>query len=91
MKEASYGCAVSPLTSPLGTIMRCARTSCRLDNDHRPSLAPRSMSCCFLCRQLRMPDFSSLKIEALSEHSLDVPRVSERYATFNYMDVVRRV
>ena len=40
----------------------------------------------------RMPDFSSLKIEALREHSLDVPRVSERHATFNHMeDVVCRV
>ena len=39
----------------------------------------------------RMPDFSSLKIEALRQHSLDVPRVSERHATFNHMDVVRRV
>ena len=39
----------------------------------------------------RMPDFSSLKIEALREHSLDVPRVSERHATFNHMDVVRHV
>jgi hypothetical protein len=38
----------------------------------------------------RMPDFSSLKIEALREHSLDVPWVSERHATFNQMDVVRR-
>ena len=37
-----------------------------------------------------MPDFSSLKIEALCEHSLDVPRVSERHATFNQMDVVLR-
>jgi hypothetical protein len=36
----------------------------------------------------RMPDLSSLKIEALREHSLDVPWVSERYATFNQMDVV---
>ena len=32
----------------------------------------------------RMPDFSSLKIEALRQHNLDVPRVSERHATFNY-------
>jgi hypothetical protein len=39
----------------------------------------------------RMPDFSSSKIEALHEHSLDVPRISERHATFNHMDVVRRV
>jgi hypothetical protein len=39
----------------------------------------------------RIPDFSSLKIEALRQHSLDVPRVSERHATFNYMDVVRCV
>ena len=39
----------------------------------------------------RMPDFSSLKIQALIQHSLDVPRVSERHATFNYWDVVRRV
>jgi hypothetical protein len=39
----------------------------------------------------RMPDFSCLKIEALRQPSLDVPRVSERHATFNYMDVVRRV
>ena len=39
----------------------------------------------------RMPNFSSLKIEALREHSLDVPRVSERHATFNQMDVVRGV
>ena len=37
-----------------------------------------------------MPDFSSLKIQALIQHSLDVPRVSERHATFNHMDVVRR-
>jgi hypothetical protein len=27
---------VSPLTSPLGTIMRCAKISCRLDNGRRP-------------------------------------------------------
>jgi hypothetical protein len=39
----------------------------------------------------RMPDFSSLKIEALCEHSLDVSRVSERYVTFNQMDVVRHL
>jgi hypothetical protein len=39
----------------------------------------------------RMLDFSCLKIEALRQPSLDVPRVSERHATFNYMDVVRRV
>ena len=38
-----------------------------------------------------MLDFSSLKIEALHQHSLDVSRVSERHATFNHMDVVRRV
>ena len=38
-----------------------------------------------------MPDFSSLKIEALCQHSLDVPRVSERHAIFNQMDVVRRI
>ena len=38
----------------------------------------------------RMPDFSSLKIEALREHSLDVPRVSERHATFNQIEMVRR-
>ena len=31
----------------------------------------------------RMPDFSYLKIEVLRQHSLDVPRVSERHATFN--------
>jgi hypothetical protein len=35
-------------------------------------------------------DWSTLKIQALQQHSLDVPRVSERHATFNYMDVVRR-
>ena len=39
----------------------------------------------------RMLDFSSLKIGALHQHSLDVPRVNERNATFNYMDVVRHV
>ena len=39
----------------------------------------------------RMPEFSSLKIEALCQHSLDVPRVSERHATFNHMYVVCRV
>ena len=39
----------------------------------------------------RMPNFSSLKIEALRQHSLDVLRVSERHATFDQMDVVRRV
>jgi hypothetical protein len=39
----------------------------------------------------RMPDFSSLKIEALREHSLDVPRIRKRHATFNHMDVIRRV
>ena len=39
----------------------------------------------------RMPNFSSLKIEALRQHSLDVLRISERHATFNHMDVVRRV
>jgi hypothetical protein len=38
-----------------------------------------------------MPDFSSFKIEALRQHSLDVPRVSERHATFNHMDMVHRV
>jgi hypothetical protein len=39
----------------------------------------------------RMPDFSSSKIKPLRQHSLDVPRVSERHATFNSMDVVRQV
>ena len=39
----------------------------------------------------RMPDFSSLKIEALRQHSLNVPRVSERHATINHIDVVHRV
>jgi hypothetical protein len=39
----------------------------------------------------RMPDFSSLKIEPLHEHKMDVPQVSERHATFNHMDVVRYV
>jgi hypothetical protein len=39
----------------------------------------------------RMTDFSSLKIEALCQHSLDVPRASEKHATFHYMDVVRHV
>ena len=39
----------------------------------------------------RTSDFSSLKIEALRQHSLDVLRVSERHAIFNHMDVVRRV
>ena len=39
----------------------------------------------------RMPDFSFLKIEALREHSLNVPQVSERHATFNQMDVVRHI
>jgi hypothetical protein len=38
-----------------------------------------------------MPDFLSLKIEALRQHSLDVPWVSERHATFNHMDMVHRV
>jgi hypothetical protein len=38
-----------------------------------------------------MPDFSSFKIEVLRQHSLDVPRVSERHATFNHMDMVHRV
>ena len=38
-----------------------------------------------------IPDFLSMKIEALHQHSLDVSRVSERHATFNQMDVVRRV
>jgi hypothetical protein len=37
-----------------------------------------------------IPDWSALKIQALQQHSLDMPRVSERHATFNYMDVVRR-
>ena len=39
----------------------------------------------------RMPDFSSLKIEALRQHSLDVPRVSEKHATFNQIDMVCRI
>jgi hypothetical protein len=39
----------------------------------------------------RMPDFSSLKIEALREHNPDVPPVSERYARFNQMDVLSQV
>jgi hypothetical protein len=39
----------------------------------------------------RMPDFSSLKIEALREHSLDVLRVSERYVAFNQVDMVCRL
>ena len=38
-----------------------------------------------------MPDFSSLKIEALCQHSLDVPQVSERHMTFNHVDVVRHL
>ena len=38
-----------------------------------------------------MPDFLSLRIKVLCEHSLDVPRVSERHATFNHMYVVRHV
>jgi hypothetical protein len=36
-------------------------------------------------------DWSALKIQALQQGSLDMPRVSERHATFNLMDVVRRV
>jgi len=36
----------------------------------------------------RMLDFSSLKIQVFREHGLDMPRVSERHATFNQMDVV---
>ena len=39
----------------------------------------------------RIHNFSSLKIEALRQHSLNVPRVSERHATFKNMDMVRRV
>jgi hypothetical protein len=39
----------------------------------------------------RMLDLSSLKIQALIQHSLELPRVSERYETFNHMDVVHRV
>jgi hypothetical protein len=37
-----------------------------------------------------IPDWSALKIQALQQHSLDMPQVSERHATFNYMDVVCR-
>jgi hypothetical protein len=37
-----------------------------------------------------IPDWLALKIQALEQHSLDVPRVNERYAAFNYTDVVRR-
>jgi hypothetical protein len=52
------------------------------------------MSCCFLYRQLSELAtvcliFSSLKIELLHEDRLDVPRVSERHATFNHTDVVK--
>jgi hypothetical protein len=36
-------------------------------------------------------DWSALKIQALQQGNLDMPRVSERLATFNLMDVVRRV
>jgi hypothetical protein len=39
----------------------------------------------------RMPDWSSLKIEDLRQHSLDVPRVAKRHASFNLMDVVCRI
>jgi hypothetical protein len=38
-----------------------------------------------------MPNFLSLKIRALIQHSLDVSRISERHETFNHMDVVCRV
>jgi hypothetical protein len=33
----------------------------------------------------------ALKIQALQQQSVDMLRVSERHATFNYMDVVRCV
>jgi len=36
-------------------------------------------------------DFSSLKIDALCEHNLDVPLVSKRHVRFIQMDVVSRV
>jgi hypothetical protein len=39
----------------------------------------------------RLPDFSSMKTQTLIQYSMDVPRVSERQAIFNHMDVVRRV
>jgi hypothetical protein len=38
-----------------------------------------------------MPIFSSLKMEALRQHSLDVPRVNEKHATFNHIDEVHHV
>jgi hypothetical protein len=38
-----------------------------------------------------IPDWSALKMQALEERTLDVPRVREMHATFNLMDVVRRV
>jgi hypothetical protein len=95
MKKASYGRVVSPSTSLLGIIMRGAKTSCRLATDADEDRRPDRCRAIFLQAieriGYRMPDFSSLKIEALFEHSLDVPRVSERYVTFNLMDVVRHL
>ena len=90
MKEASYGCVVSPSTSPLGTIMRCAKTSCRLDDRCWPRQAPRSMSCCFLCRQLsELATICLISRPWRYKHSMDMPRVSERHATFNQIEMVR--
>jgi len=96
MKEASYGRVVSPSNIPIRynnevcqDIVQTGRQS--------PTKIGAQIDAVLLCLQAierigyHMPDFSSLKIEALREHSLDVPRVSERHATFNHMDVVRHV
>jgi hypothetical protein len=37
----------------------------------------------------RMSDWSWMKMKALMQRSLNVPRVSKRHATFNDRDVVR--
>jgi hypothetical protein len=95
IKVASYGRVISPSTSPLGTVMICAKTFMQTGRQ-MPTKTGVQINAVLLCLQAIerisycMPNFSSLKI-ALCEHNLDVARVSERHATFNQMDVVRRI
>jgi hypothetical protein len=95
MKEASYGCVIS-LWHPIRynnevrqDIVQTGRLSptkigAQIDGVLFSLQAIEQIGYC-------MPDFSSLKIEALCQPSLDVPRVSERHTTFNHMDVVCRI
>jgi hypothetical protein len=83
--EERYGRAVSPLTSLLGTIIRCASRSSRLDDSRWPSRCPAWHRASYFTRTwadlVLYSDWSQMKIQ----RTLNVPLVTERNASCNLM------